>query len=151
MPQILMQCKNCQRIFPSGIELGVGATATFVGNLSKCPFCGSMESIPDGTFKGTVEGIVKILENSSNRLQTAKDLLDLLERSKSKSDLLKVKRSSQFSRFRKWIPDSPQKLAVYIAILQVIIQLLIKNPSVKIEYDTTIVNIYNQVIINKTK
>lgn len=115
MPQILVQCKNCQRIFPSGIELGLGATATFAGNRSQCPYCGSMENIPDGTFRGTVEGIVKILESSPNRLQTAKDLLESLEKSKSANDLSKVKRSSQFSKFRKWIPDSPQKLAVYIA------------------------------------
>lgn len=150
MPQILMQCKNCQRVFPSGIELGVGATATFVGNLSQCPFCGSTESIPDGTFKGTVEGIVKILEDSPDRLQTAKDLLEAFEKSKSKSDLSKVKHSSQFSKFKEWIPDSPQKLYVYIAILQVIIQLLTKNPSIQIEYNT-IVNIYNRVVISQTK
>lgn len=151
MPQILVQCKNCQKIFPSGIELGVGATATFVGNLSQCPFCGSMENIPDGTFKGTVERIVKILESSSNRLQTAKDLLEALEKSKSENDLSKIKHSSQFSKFKKWIPDSPQKLMVYIAILQMIIQLLTKNPSIYIKYDTTVVNIYNQLIINQTK
>lgn len=150
MPQILVQCKNCQRIFPSGIELGLGATATFVGNLSQCPFCGSMENIPDGTFKGTVEGIVKILESSPNRLQTAKDLLEALDKSKSENDLVKIKRSSQFSKFRKWIPDSPQKLALYIAILHTIIQLLIKNPTVQIEYNN-FVNIYNQTTINQTK
>ncbi len=145
-----MQCQHCQRIFPSGIELGIGATATLVGNLSQCQFCGSMEGIPDGTFKGTVEGIVKILESSPNKLQTAKDLLDSLEKIKNKDDLSKVKKSSKFAQLKKWIPNSPQKLYVYIAILQVIIQLLTKNPSIQIEYNN-FVNIYNQVIINQTK
>ena len=142
MSQILMQCKNCTKIFSPGIELGVGATIILERNHAQCPFCGSMESIPDGAFKGTVEGIVKILENSSNRLQTAKDLLEALDKSKSENDLIKIKHSSQFSKFKKWIPDSPQKLAVYIAILNTIIQLLIKNPTIQIEYNN-FVSIYN--------
>jgi len=150
MPQILVQCKNCQRIFPSGIELGIGATATFVGNLSQCPFCGSMENIPDGTFRGSVEGIVKILESSTNRLQTAKALLEALEKSKSENDLSKVKHSSQFSRFKRWIPDSLEKIYYYIVILQAIILLLTRNPVIKIEVNN-VMNIYNQIIVSQTK
>ncbi len=150
MPQILLQCKNCQKIFPSGIELGVGASTTFVGNLSQCPFCGSMENIPDGTFKGTVEGIAKILESSPNRLQTTKDLLEALEKSKTKKDLSRLKNSSQFSKFKKWIPDSLEKIYYYVIILQVIIQLLTKNPVIKIEINE-VINVYNQVVASQTK
>jgi RNA polymerase subunit RPABC4/transcription elongation factor Spt4 len=150
MPQVLVQCKNCQRIFPSGIELGPGATAILRGNVSQCPFCGSMENIPDGTFRGTVEDVVKILENTPDRLKTAKDLLEALEKNKSKNDLSEVKHSSKFSKFKKWLPDSPQKIAVYIAILQVIIQMLTKNPSIRIEYNN-FVNVYNKVTINQAK
>lgn len=150
MSQILMQCKNCMKVFSPGIKLGVGATVILKGNRARCPFCGLMENIPDGTFRGTVEGVIKILESSSNRLQTTKDLLEALERSKSKNDLSKVKHSSKFSKFKKWIPDSPQKLAVYIAILHALIQLLTKSPSIQIEYNN-FVTIYNQVVVNQTK
>jgi len=150
MSQILMQCKNCAKIFSPGIELGVGATIILEGNRAQCPFCCSMESMPDGTFRGTVEGVVKILESSPNQLQTAKDLLEALEKSKSKNDLSEVKHSSRFSKFKKWIPDSPEKLAVYIAILNTIIQLLIKSPTIQIEYNN-FVSIYNQITINQTK
>ncbi len=150
MPQILVQCKNCQRIFPSGIELGVGATATFVGNLSQCPFCGSMENIPDGTFRGTVDGFVKILESSPNRLQTAKDLLKALEKSKTENDLSKLKQSSQFSKFKKWLPDSLEKIYYYVVILQAIIQLLTRNPVIKIEVNN-VMNVYNQIVVSQTK
>ncbi len=150
MPQILVQCINCQRIFPSRIELGVGATATLAGNLSQCPYCGSMKNIPDGTFKGTVEGVVKILEGSSNRLQTTKDLLEALEKSKSKNDLSKIKHSSKFSKFKKWIPDSLEKICYYIVILQAIIQLLTRNPVIKIEVNN-VMNTYNQIVVSQTK
>ena len=150
MPQILVQCKKCQRIFSSGIELGVGASATLIDNISHCPFCGSIENIPDGTFRGTVEGVIKILENSSNKLQAAKELLESLEKNSNITDLSKVKKSSKPSQFKKWLPDSPQKIAIYIAILQTIIQLLTKNPTIQIEYNNFI-NIYNHVIVNQTK
>lgn len=106
--------------------------------------------IPDGTFRGKVEGIAKILENSPDRLRTAKDLLEAFEKSKSKDDLSRVKRSAKFSKFRKWTPDTPEKLSAYIAILYTIIQLLTKNPNVQIEYNT-VVRVYNQVIANQTK
>lgn len=146
MPPILLQCQSCKRIFSSGINLGVGATATLKGNVSQCPFCKSMENIPDGTFKGTVKGIVKILEQSDSPLSTAKDLLDALEKSRTPEDLAKIKQSSKFAKFKKWIPNTPEKLAAYIAIIYTIIQLLIKSPRMHIEYNETFVKIYNQKI-----
>lgn len=145
-----MQCKNCMRIFPPGIELGVGATITLQGNRARCPFCGSIESIPNGTFRGTVEGIVKILESSPDRLRTARDLLGALEKSKTEKDLSKLKHSSQFSKFKKWIPDSLEKIYFYIVILQAIIQLLMRNPMIKIEINE-VINVYNQVVVSQTK
>ncbi|GAG00427.1 unnamed protein product, partial [marine sediment metagenome] len=33
-----------------------GASATFIDNKAKCLYCGSLENIPNGTFKATVEG-----------------------------------------------------------------------------------------------
>lgn len=150
MPQILMQCKNCLKIFSPGIELGVGATIILKGNRARCPFCGSMENMPNGTFRGTVEGIVKILESSPNRLQTAKDLLEALGRSKTENDLSKLKHSSRFSKFKKWIPDSLEKIYYYIVILQAIILLLTRNPVIKIEVNN-VMSIYNQIVVSQTK
>lgn len=150
MPLILLQCRKCRGIFSSGINLGVGATAILKGNISQCPFCGSLENIPDGTFKGTVEGIAKILEQSDNPLNTAKDLLKALENSKTENDLFKLKNSSQFSKFKKWIPDSLEKIYYYIMILQAIIQLLAGSPIIKIEVNN-VINTYNQIIVSQTK
>ena len=150
MSLIYLQCRNCQRIFSSGIDLGTDATVMLKGNQAQCPWCGSMENIPDGTFKGTVEGIVRILESSPNRLQTTKDLLEALKKSKTENDLSKVKHSSQFSKFKKWIPDSLEKIYYYIVILQAIIQLLTRNPVIKIDVNN-VMNIYNQIVVSQTK
>lgn len=141
----MLQCKNCLRSFSSGINIGSGATVTLVGNKSRCPFCGSFENIPDGTFKGTVEGIVKILEQSEDPLKKANELFEALERAKRQNDLTEIKTSSKFSAFKKWLPDSPEKIAAYIAIIYTIIQLLTKEPQISIKYDIFI-NQYNQIV-----
>lgn len=146
MPNLLMECKICGKIFSSGIFMPSGSSATFIGNKSRCPSCGSMENIPDGTFKATVEGFIKILEQSPNSLDRAKELLEVLEKSKSSSDLVEIKKSSKFSDFKKWLPDSPEKIAAYIAIIYTIIQLLIQKPDIHIEYNDFFISQYNQVI-----
>ena len=140
-----MQCTNCRRIFSSGINLGIGATVTLKSNVSQCPFCGSMESIPDGTFRATVEGFIEILEGFENPLSKAKELLSALEKSKSVDDLAEIKKSSKFSKFEKWIPNTPGKIATYITIISIVIQLLTQKPGIHIEYNNFI-NQYNQVI-----
>lgn len=152
MPQVLLQCKSCKRIFPSGINLGVGATATLKGNISQCPFCKSMESIPDGTFKGTVEGIIKVLDESDNPIGEAEELLEALKKSKTPEDFKKIKESPRFSKYKKWIPDSPKKLSYYaiiVATLIAIIKLLLENPEQHIEYNQHFINVYNSCVIVK--
>ena len=104
-----------------------------------------MENIPDGTFRATVEGFVEILEQSKNPLDKAKELLKALEKSKSSDDLAEIKKLSKFSEFKKWLPDSPEKIAAYIAIIYTIVQLLIQKPNIRIEYND-FNNQYNQVI-----
>jgi hypothetical protein len=147
MSLIYLQCKNCQRIFSSGIDLGTGATIILKGNLAGCPFCGSMESIPDGTFRGTVNGIGRVLRQSENPVVTAKELFEALERSKTSKDLDGLKQSSKFSKFKKWLPDSPEKIAAYIAIAYTIFQLLLKEPNVVVQYNQQFISIYNDCFI----
>jgi len=142
MSQLLIQCKNCEKIFSSGINMGIGSSATFVGSKSKCPFCGSWENIPDGTFKATFEGFTKIIEQSNNPLGKARELLDVLE--KNKNDLSGIKNSSKFLELKKWLPDSPKKVLIYIVILRTIIQLLSQKTNTSIDYD----NFVNQYNIN---
>lgn len=147
MPLIYLQCKNCQQIFSSGINLGAGATVVLKGNLSQCPQCGSMENIPDGTFRGTVEGIVNVLKQSEDPLKIAKELFEALDKSRTVKDLDDLKKSSKFSEFKQWLPNSPEKIAAYIAIAYTIFQLLIKEPAINIQYNQQFVNIYNEYVI----
>jgi len=104
-----------------------------------------MENIPDGTFRSTVEGFIQVLADSSNPLKKAKELLDALQNSHTSDDLSSIKKSSEFSKFAKWIPNSPEKIAAYLAIVYTLIQLWTNNPNIQIEYNT-FVNQYNQTI-----
>ncbi len=141
----MMQCKTCFRSFSSGLNIGSGASITLVGNKSICPFCGSFENIPDGTFKGTVEGVIKVLEQSDNPLKRAEELLEALEKAKQQNDLTEIKTSSKFSDLKKWLPNSPKRILTYILILKVIIEILTKEPQTMIKFDIFI-NQYNQVV-----
>lgn len=145
MPLLMMQCKRCGKVFSSGIEMDPGASATFIDNKTQCQFCGSMENIPDGTFRATVEGFIQALEQTDNPLKKAKELFEALQKSKTEKDLSVIKESSTFAKLKKWIPNSPEKIAAYIAIIYTLIQLWTKSPSVHIEYNT-FVNQYNQTI-----
>lgn len=145
MGQITIQCKNCTRVFKSGFGLGDGATATFSDNKSQCPGCGSWESLPDGTFRGTVEGFIRILEEADNPNKEAQNLLDSLLDVSTDEDLEKVKNNPKFSRFAKWLPNSIERVAAYIAIIYTVTQMLTKDPDVSIEYNQFINN-YNITI-----
>ncbi|MFH1508823.1 MAG: hypothetical protein ABIE68_01525 [bacterium] len=147
MNDILLKCNTCEKIFSSGIAMTVGSSATFENNKSQCAFCGSMESIPDGTFKSTVKGIIKILNTSENRKEQAEELYTELKSARTKEDLTTLKGSSKLSKFKNWIPDSPEKIAAYLIIIQVFIQLCSKSPEVNIEYNN-FVSEYNIVLDN---
>ncbi|MCK4592579.1 hypothetical protein KAT63_04045 [Candidatus Parcubacteria bacterium] len=145
MNQLLLKCKACGKIFSSGIVMSPGSSATFINNKSQCIYCGSMENIPDGTFRSTVEGFIKILEDSGNPVQKAKELLEELQKNKTSDDLLKTKKSFRFSKYKKLIPSSRKDIAIYISIISVLIQLWKGTPDIHVEYDV-FVNQYNQNI-----
>jgi hypothetical protein len=123
-----------------------GSSATFESNKAQCPFCGSWENIPDGSFKATVEGFINILEKFPNPLDTAKDLLSALESIKAPSDLDKIKINPKFSPFSGWLPNTPEKIAAYVAIIYSIIQLLTQKPAVQIEYNNYFIEQYNKTV-----
>ncbi len=143
---MFLQCKNCSRIFSPGIVLGPGVNATFEGCKASCPYCNSTVNIPDGTFRATVEGFVKILKQSEDPLTQAKELLNVLEKSKSTNDLVQIKKSEKFSRFSKWFPDTPEKIAAYIAIVATVLQLLMQKANIDIEYNQNFISQYNEEI-----
>ena len=147
MSQILLQCQNCNRIFSPGIVMSPGSslTFTFTNCKARCPYCESMENIPDGTFRTTVEEFIEILRKSDDPIKDSYELLEKLKESKSENDLTVIKQSARFIKFSDWIPNTPERIAAYIAIVYTIMTLLMQKPDVNIEYNT-IVNQYNNTI-----
>jgi Zn-dependent oligopeptidase len=140
----MMQCNHCGKIFSSGIMMAPKSSATFINNKSQCPFCHSMENVPDGTFRATVEGFINVLSQTGDPLKQANKLFDALQQAKSSTDLSALKRPPTLSQFSKWLPDSPEKIAAYLAIVYTIIQFLTSSPNVRIEYQAFVTQ-YNQV------
>lgn len=141
MQQLLIQCRKCGRVFPSGIAMGPGSSATFIGNKSKCPFCGSMENIPDGTFQATVNGFIEILRDSKNPLQDARDILHGLEKARITKDLSAVPYSEKIELF---LERNKLKIGIAIAVLTALVNLLTKQPNIKIDNNIINQQFYNQ-------
>jgi len=144
----MCHCSSCGIIFPSGIGIAPGASATLYGNFSQCPNCGSMEQVPEGTFRVTIEGIIDYISQSTNPIQTAKEVLKELEESKIANYLEGSKKFKTADFFTKWSPNTPEKLAAYFAIVYTIYLFLTQQPPSNIEYNQTFINQYNQIIIN---
>ena len=60
-------------------------------------------------------------------------------------DLEEIKNLKQFEKFKKWLPDSPEKIAAYIAIAYTIVQIFTKSPNTSISYNY-FVEQYNQTV-----
>lgn len=148
MPNIMVQCGNCQRIFNSSMFMGAGSSVTLINNKSQCTFCGSMENIPDGIFTATVNEFVDILRGSKNPLQEALDIYDSLKNVKSYDDLSSVLYGDKIEQFLK---RNKVKIGVGIAIIKVLIDLLNTQPGTEINnniINQQFYNQYNNQIIN---
>jgi hypothetical protein len=151
MQALMIQCTTCGTLFSPGIVLGGNATVHLQGNMSQCPSCGSIEHIPDGTFKNTVEGIVKILNTVNDPVQTLKQVIKELEQAKQSNNVSDLDNSQIVSPFQKWIPNTPEKLAAYIAIFYTIYLLLSQQPNITIEYNQQFINQYNLIMSKNMK
>lgn len=104
-----------------------------------------MENIPDGTFRSTVQGLLTKIQYSSNPLREASQLFEELQQ--SKKDPTISKSSALLRKYEKWLPNTPEKIAAYIAIVYTLIQLLGRSPNSKIEYNDYFINEYNQTVL----
>lgn len=142
MPLLMLECRSCHKIFSSGINMSPGASATLIDNKSKCPFCGSLENIPNGTFMATVNGFIDILKDSKNPLREAKEILNGLK----KKDISGIPGKGKVEKI---LENNRLKIAMTIAILKVIIDLLTNKPDIQINnilIDQKFFTEYNQSI-----
>ena len=144
----MLQCSRCATIFSSEIHVSDGKSITFEGGFHiQCPRCGSLESIPDGTFRETVEGIATLLHQSQNPLKEAVEILGTLEDSRRQGSVVPLQSMPWFTQYKQWLPDTPEKIAAYVGIFAFMYQTLMKDPGLRIEYSPTFIEQYNQTII----
>jgi hypothetical protein len=150
MPQLMLECQNCHKIFPSGLNIAAGASATLENNISRCQYCGQMTAIPNGTFKATVNGFIDILKDSKNPLEEAKEILNGLK----KDNLSNVPHKDKIEKF---LERNKFKIGLAMAVLTIIIELITNQPDIQISnniIDQHFCTEYNQYIdieINKEK
>jgi len=161
-------CKNCRRAFESQVKIDPAIYAMYpnlkVGhNNLTCPHCNVVHSYSEKDFQYTgvqakelasfgkiVQNIINVVQQSDNPLRRATEMFDEFEAAKRISSVENLKKSPRLKELKKWLPDTPEKIAAYLVILQIIIQLLTKAPERPVEYNT-VINQYNQtIIINQT-
>jgi hypothetical protein len=122
--------------------IGVGSTNIMLsGNKSRCPFCGSLENIPDGTFNAAVHGFIDILKGADNPLQEAINILKDLERARNNKSLSDV---SYGEKIEQLLKKNKIKIGIAIVVIKVIIDLMTTNQNVKIDNININQKFYNQ-------
>ncbi len=157
-------CKHCGEEFETQIKIDPAIYAMYpnlkVGhNTFTCPRCNTKADYTEQNFRYTesqatelatfgkiVKAFIETVEASGEPFKAASELLGELEAAKQKGNISDLKKSKRFAAFKKWLPDSPEKVAAYIVIAQVIVQLLTKEPDKPIDH-TTIVNQIDQTVV----
>lgn len=106
---------------------------------------------PEEAIASFTHAIVDVINGSENPFETANDLLNELKSAELKSDDSKLKKLSNFESLKKWIPNTPEKLAVYIVIFDIVIRLLLAHPDKDIEYNTVFNNFSQIVVVQEQK
>jgi len=154
-------CKHCAEAFESQIKIDPAiyamAPKLAVGNNTfTCPACDQRATYSEldfiytksqvvelASFGKVVKAIAEVVDSSSEPLKVASDLLSKFEEAKSNNDSGIFLSSPSLKFLKKWIPDTPEKLAAYVVIGQLIFQLVTKQPDKPIEYNT-VINQFNE-------
>ena len=161
-------CKKCGRAFESQIKIDPAVYAMapnlIVGqNSFTCPHCNVVLSYSERDFQYTrdqaneldsfgkiVKNIINVVQQSENPLKRATEIFEEFEAAERTSSVEKLQISPVLRALKKWLPNTPEKIAAYIVILQIVIQLLTKEPERPVEHKT-VINQYNHtIIVNQT-
>lgn len=109
---------------------------------------GPIGSAPIGALpEEMARDLLEVVNNSQTPEEAVREILVALKdvsESKRYSDLAK---NEKYKALKKWIPDTPEKLAAYAAIAALILQMITKYPPQKIEINNTFIQQY-EIILN---
>lgn len=139
MGDIKLVCGKCHRVYQSGVHLGSNATATLHIDTSQCPFCGELNKMPEGTFRGTVDGFISIVNGAPDRVKELEDILDALKHIQSGSEP-----AAANPEVRKWLPKDLKQVGEWILLVGNLLVMLNQNPAK--EVDIQVINVISQQI-----
>jgi hypothetical protein len=162
-----VKCRNCGKLFETQIKIDPAiykfAPGIRVGvNTFTCPHCNTQDQYSEedflytpqqvlelASFGKTVRAFVEHIRLSETPLQAASELLSGLEQASTTGDVNKLRNTPRLLKLRKWLPNSPEKVAAYVAVAHVIFQILTREPSLKIEYQTVVNEIHQTYIVQE--
>ena len=72
-------------------------------------------------------------------------IIDLLKNTSSSEDLQDALSEPWLKKYQKWLTDSPEKIAAYLAIFYTLMQIWSKSPIIEIDYNQFNIE-YNQTL-----
>ena len=112
------------------------------GSLSNAPLSAlPHEIIPD---------IIALVKESKTPLKDVSEILKVLKKVYDTLDYKSLEKNSKYSKLKKWILDTPEKLAAYATIVALIFQILSNGQSESIQINNIFINQYHVIIHNKT-
>ena len=94
--------------------------------------------------------ILALMKESNSPLQDVREILVALKEVSDSRDYPSLERNPKYSKLKKWIPDTPEKLAAYAALVTLVLQLASNGHTESIQINNTFISQYQVIIVNKT-
>jgi hypothetical protein len=112
---------------------------------------GPLSSAPIGALpQELMPDILALVKESNSPLKDIREILAALKEASDTRDYQSLEKNSKYSKLKKWIPDTPEKLAAYAALISLVFQLLSNGHPESIQINNTFINQYQVIIDNKT-
>jgi len=109
---------------------------------------GPIGSAPIGALpKEMAMDVLDIVRNSDTPIEDAREILRALKEVSESKIYSELEKNKKYRSLKKWIPDTPEKLAAYAAIVALILQFITKEPQNNIEINRTFIQEYT-IIVN---
>jgi hypothetical protein len=115
------------------------------GPLGSSPLGGSIGALP----KELMPDILELVKESNSPLKDIREILAALKDASDTRDYQGLENNSKYSKLKKWIPDTPEKLAAYAALISLVLQLISNGHSEPIQINNTFITEYQVIFAKK--
>ena len=112
---------------------------------------GPFSSSPIGSLPvELMPDVIALVKESRTPLEDVREILTALKEVSETMNYRSLESNPKYSKLRKWIPDTPEKLAAYATLIALVIQLISNGHPERIEVNNNFITQYQIIIDSKT-